>query len=132
MEMKAEQVGAAATLVGLLLVVAAAVWPSIDDPRSEWSDEDAQVYQETIARVHEGAYLEARAQDRPSVHGRKMPDPDRLMQHREDVKTMDQLTERLNTAKARPYRIAGILQWSGAGLVAVGVGVLLAGRSRNA
>lgn len=130
-EMKAEQIGAAAALVGLLMVVAAVIWPSVDDSRSAWSDEDAKAYQETIARVHVGAHMEARAQEPPRMHGGEPADPNRIAEHREDVKSLDKLKQKLDSAKARPHRIAGILQWSGAGLVTAGIAVLLVGRNRN-
>lgn len=130
--MKTEQIGAAAAGVGLLLVVVALIWPSVDDAQSRWSDADAEAYQETVARAHVGAYLEARARSRSSVHGDEPVDPERLQQHREDVETLKKLNARLQDAREQPYRIAGIMKWSGAGLVAVGTVVLLVGRNKTA
>ena len=126
----AEQLGAAAALVGLLMVVAAIIWPAVNDSRGQWTDEKAKVYQEKVARAHEGTYLEAEARG-GSRHGRQPVDPERLLEHREDVKALGKLKAELEIARQRPSRIAGILKWSGVGLVVIGVVVLLAGRSRS-
>lgn len=128
--MKAEQIGAGAAAVGLLFVVAALVWPSVTSGRSSWTDADAEAYQETVSRAHVGAHLEARQQSRATMHGGEPIDPERLLQHREDMKSLKALKAKLDAARERPFRIAGILKWSGAGLVVVGVAVLVVSRSR--
>jgi hypothetical protein len=129
--MTLQQVSVTTVLAGLVLVVAAIVWPSFHKPSTEWTDEDARVYEETVVRVHEGAHLEARTRGPVRMHGGKPVDPARLAQHRQDVEALEGLKNRLENALQRPRRIAGVLKWSGAGLVVVGAVMLLGARSRE-
>jgi hypothetical protein len=102
--MRMQAIAGVAIVAGLLLVVLSLLWPTLYDPRVEWTDEDAQAYQETVARVHGGEKLTASGQD---------------------------LKSRLESARERPYRVARVLRWSGAGLVVLGVVGFLLGRQRN-
>jgi hypothetical protein len=127
--LKAEQIGAAAAAVGVILVVAAMLWPLVYNPRRQWSDEDAKAYEETVARVHVGAYVTAQSTRPARMHSHGTPDPERLRQHQQDVQTLAALKARLDAARESPFRVASLFKWSGVGLVAVGLVVLFAGRA---
>ena len=130
--MNAKHIGAAAVVTGLLLLVTSFIWPALDNPRSEWTDEDAEAHQDLVKRVHAGHYATADARRRANVHGGDPPDGAALVEHRENVRQLDELNTKLNEAREGPRRIANILKWSGAGVLAVGVIVLLASRGKTA
>lgn len=99
MRLSRQHLCAAAVVVGLLLVILSLVWPLLRDSQSAWTSEDAKEYEETVARVHAGEQLTDRGK---------------------------QLESKLESARRRPDRVARVLKWSGAGLVALGaVGLLL-------
>jgi hypothetical protein len=128
--MNTQAVAVGALVVGLVLVVLSFVWPSVHDPRGQWTDENATAHQAAVARVHVGGYLTAGARGGGQMQAGERVDPDLLRKHEQDVKELESLTAKLESARQGPYRIAGILKWSGAGLVALGCISVLVCRQR--
>ena len=129
--MKLIQMGAGAAACGLLMVVLSFVWPTASTATSSYTDEDAQQFQETVARVHSNMGIEERAQQPPRMHGGEPVDPEKLAQQRADKELLAELQSKLESARGRSSALAAFLKWGGAGLVAVGASLIFIGRSRE-
>ncbi len=116
-----QTVGAALMAVGVLMVGASLVAPSLSLGRTAWSDEQAAEYQSTSARLHQLSHQHAQA---PSPEAAATV-RDELEQTQTDYR---RLRGQLDTARGLTGRMATILRIGGAVLAVAGVVVVLSGR----
>ena len=106
-------------LVGILLMMASAVWPLAADGRSRWTPDKAARFEEIGAGLHELSH--ARAHASPSHHHDEQEhEHDASRELAAAQRAYQQLARELDAVRAGPQRTAGWLRWTGIGIAAVG------------
>ena len=121
---------AAALVLGIVLMVASAVWPKLFPSTNSWTTEKSNQLSDLGSQTNMLKFQLVEAQNNPRMHsGRNAAE---IKQEYEKVRAeYDQLHAEFEAARDRPANAAKALQWTGIALAAIGGVLVLIFRDDN-
>ncbi|MCA9229760.1 MAG: hypothetical protein KDA57_03855 [Planctomycetales bacterium] len=110
-----------AIVLGLLMLVASALWGHLFPPTRSWTDEKSERLAELGSETNRLKFALVEAQNSPSMHAGKNPGEIKL-EYDAARAEYDELHAEFESARDSPETVSGVLRWTS--IVLIGVGTL--------